>query len=405
MNREIKTLFAAVVVEVIGFGVVLPVLPLIFTAPESSFFILAEGASLERGYLLLGLIFGIYPLAQFVSTPILGQLSDRYGRKRIIQVCAGGTVMASLLFGYGIVAESLGILFGSRILNGLTGGLIAAVQASIADLSDRESKARNFGIIGAAFGVGFIFGPFLGGVLSSGRVLPFFDATTPFIFAAALSLLSIVFVQLFLRETAPMEMQDGLNLRKPFHDIVEAYSRTELRPLFGTNFMYFVGFTFFTSFTPVLLVQRFGLDQLQIGNFFFYVGVLIIIAQGVIVPRFYSRFDEELSIPYVLAATGLGIVLIAVPRSFWLAMAVVPLFSFANALTQVGLNTAVSNRASREEQGLVLGINQSLRSLGTAFPAMLAGYTATLGGSGLPLLVGGSILVLTALGFWTVLRA
>lgn len=396
VDSNVKTLFLTVVIEVIGFGIIIPIVPLLFTAPDSSFYILAAGTSIDTGYILLGILVGLYPLAQFVGTPILGQISDRYGRKRILQVSALGTAVASIVFMYGIVEENLLLLFGSRLFNGLTGGLIATAQASIADLSERKDKSKNFGIIGAAFGVGFIFGPFLGGVLSSGSISPLFNLTTPFIFAAALSLLSIVLVQLRLRETAPMEMEGGMEWKKPLRDIQQAYRRTELRTLFGTNFMYFVGFTFFVSFFPVYLVERFGLSQLEIGNIYFYIGVLIIIGQAFLVPRFYSRFTEEGALPYVLGMTGMGILAITVPQILLVALAMVPIFSFSNALTQVGLNTSVSNRAGDGEQGLVLGINQSLRSLGSAFPAILAGFTATLSNSSLPLMVGGGLMLATA---------
>lgn len=163
-----RTLFLTVVAEVISFGVLIPIVPLLFTEPGSSFFILPEGLSIDQGYMILGLLIGLYPLGQFVATPILGEISDIYGRKKVIQISILGTVVSSFIFAYGIMIASIPILPFSRIINGLTGGLISVAQASIADLSDKSGKSKNFGIIGMAFGIGFIFGPFLEGFLSSG---------------------------------------------------------------------------------------------------------------------------------------------------------------------------------------------------------------------------------------------
>ena len=166
-NHNLRTLFLTVIAEVISFGVLIPIVPLLFTEPSSSYFILPEGLTVNQGYLILGLLIGLYPLGQFVATPILGEISDIYGRKKVIQISILGTVISSLIFAYGILVASIPILLFSRVVNGLTGGLISVAQASIADLSDKAHKSKNFGIIGMAFGIGFIFGPFLGGFLSS----------------------------------------------------------------------------------------------------------------------------------------------------------------------------------------------------------------------------------------------
>jgi DHA1 family tetracycline resistance protein-like MFS transporter len=396
-SKIIRTLFLTIIAEVISFGVLIPIVPLLFTEPSSSFFILPENFSIQTGYVLLGLLIGLYPLGQFLATPLLGEISDIYGRKRVIQVSIFGTVISSIIFGIGIMSGNIAILFLSRIVNGLTGGLISVAQATIADITDNDHKSKNFGIIGMAFGTGLLMGPFLGGFLSS-DFLPFFSASFPFWFTAGLSALSLVYVTHSLRETSPME-QKTINWLKPFTQLKKGFNLPGLKKLFAANFFYFSGFAFFTTFIPVYLVKNFGFSQFETGNFFLYIGVLLIIGQGIIVPKLFQRFKEENVMPLTLFLTGLFVFLQPVPQNLAVFMAVVTLFSFNNSITQISLNTLVSNNASKKDQGLALGTNQSVRALANAFPSMLSGITAALTTPSFPLTIAGILVMATAIGY------
>lgn len=397
-NRKIiRTLFLTIIAEVISFGVLIPIVPLLFTEPSSSFFMLSEEVSIQVGYILLGLLIGLYPLGQFVATPILGEISDIYGRKKVIQISVLGTVFASIIFGLGILFNSIAVLFISRIVNGLTGGLISVAQATIADVTDKDHKSKNFGIIGMAFGTGFILGPFLGGFLSS-DFLPFFSASFPFWFAAGISTISLAYVTKSLHETSPME-DKKINWKKPFTQLKKGWRIPGLRKLFTANFFYFSGFAFFTTFIPVYLVKNFGFSQFETGNFFLYIGILLIIGQGYIVPKLFSRFNEENVMPITLFLTGLFIFLQPIPETLAVFMAIVTLFSFNNSITQISLNTLVSNKASDKDQGLALGTNQSVRALGNAFPSMLSGLAAAAVTPSFPLTIAGLLVMATAAGY------
>jgi len=399
-RHVIRTLIVTVVAEVISFGVLIPLVPLLLTEPSSQFFILPAGMSIDTGYILLGLLIGIYPVGHFIATPILGELSDIYGRKLVVQLSVAGTVIASLIFAYGILIASLPVLFLSRLVNGLTGGLISVSQAAIADVSETDEKSANFGLIGAAFGIGFLFGPFLGGLLSS-DLHPLLGPTTPFIFAAAVSGISLVYVTARLEETSPME-DKAINWSKPVSQLRKGLSMPDLGRVFGANFFYFAGFAFFTTFIPVFLVKQFGFAQFEIGNFFLYIGLLTIIGQTVIVPKLYARFEEARIVPLTLFMTGLAVLVMPLPASLLVFLLIVPVFSFSNALTQVGLNTVVSNRASARDQGLALGTNQSLRALGNAIPSMLSGVAAAVATASAPLVIAGIIMMLTAVVFYRI---
>jgi len=393
-SHTIRTLFLTVIAEVISFGILIPIVPLFFTEPSSQFFLLPEALSVETGYILLGVLLGLYPLGQFFATPILGEISDIYGRKKVIQISITGTIFSTLIFAYGIMAASIPVLFISRIINGLTGGLIAVAQATIADVTDNDNKSKNFGIIGAAFGTGFILGPFLGGFLSS-DFSQFFTATTPFFFAAGLSTLSLFYSRFKLEETSPME-EKSINWKKPFTQLKKGLNIPGLKKLFGANFFYFSGFAFFTTFIPVYLVKQFSFNQFQTGNFFLYIGVLLIFGQGYLVPKVFSRYREEVVMPITLFFTGFFIFLQPVPQALIPFMAAVTLFSINNSLTQVSLNTLVSNKASEKDQGLALGTNQSVRALANAVPSMISGVSAAVFTPAMPLSIAGGLIMVTA---------
>jgi DHA1 family tetracycline resistance protein-like MFS transporter len=396
-TKNIKILFVAVIAEFISFGVLIPIVPLLFTEPSSSFYLLPENFSVKMGYILLGLMVGLYPLGQFISTPILGELSDRYGRRKVMQISIIGTIITSIAFGIGITLASIPLLFISRLINGLTGGLISVAKAATADESDKEHKSENFGAIGAALGVGLMLGPFLGGFLSS-DLIGFFSATTPFYFAALLSGLSFVMITKELEETSPME-EKTINWKKPFTQLKKGLSMEGMKKLFAANFFYFSGFAFFTTFIPVYLVKGFGLSQLQVGNYYLYVGLLVIISQGYLVGKFYSRISEEKAAPYVIFLTGFFLFLQPFPSSFIIFLAVIALFALNNAFANIGLNTLISNNASDRDQGLALGTNQSVRSLANAIPSMLSGVAAALTSPGTALMIAGTIVMLTAVGY------
>lgn len=393
-DRNLRTLFLIVIAEVISFGILIPIVPLLFTEPSSSYFILPDHYSINQGYIILGLLIGLYPLAQFFSTPLLGEISDIYGRKTVIELSIVGTIISSLLFAYGLLTANIAILFISRVFNGLTGGLISVAQASIADVSNHDNKSKNFGIIGMAFGVGFIIGPFLGGFLSSG-FSRFFTSVTPFIFAALVSAISLIYSVRNFVETSPMEPKT-IDWRKPFTQVSKGLKIPGLKKLFVTNFFYFSGFAFFTTFIPVYLVQQFSFAQFEIGNFFLYIGMLLIFGQGYLVPKLFSRTTEDKVMSFTLFMTGLFVFLQPVPSTLLPFMAAVTLFSLNNSVTQIALNTLISKNAPDKDQGLALGTNQSVRALANAIPSMLSGVAAAAFDPSAPLIIAGLLIMVTA---------
>ena len=200
-NNPLPVIFITLFLSAIGFGILIPIVPLILADPTSSFYLLPPTMSLSDGYFLVGILTGVFPLAMFFSTPILGQLSDKYGRKPILAISLFGTFISYVLFAVALLTKNLPLLFFSRILDGVTGGNVSVAQAAIADVTKPENRAKNFGLIGAAFGLGFILGPYIGGKLSDPTILPWFNAATPFWVAAGLALLDVIFILTIFHET------------------------------------------------------------------------------------------------------------------------------------------------------------------------------------------------------------
>jgi DHA1 family tetracycline resistance protein-like MFS transporter len=337
---------------------------------------------------------------QFLATPLLGELSDRYGRKPVLAISLLGTCISYVLFGIGIHMRSIVLLFVSRAFDGITGGNIAVAQAAIADVSTPENRAKNFGLIGAAFGMGFILGPYIGGKLSDPGFISWFNAATPFWFAAILSFLNVLSVVFLLPETLKNKGREvHIHLAKSFQNISKALKIKGLVPYFATNFLFQGGFTFFTTFSGVFLIDRFGFDQGAIGNYFAYVGIWIAIAQAIIVGRVSSKWNERKILDYSLIGTGIFTLLQFLPTVWWGLLFIVPFFATCIGLSQANIGSLISRSVGPNVQGEILGINASVQALAQTIPPVLSGYIAASIAYSAPLAISGIVIIISGIIF------
>lgn len=399
-RSPISSILFTVFIDMLGVGVLIPVIPMLFIASQSSEYILKAGTSTQTGYLLFGLLLGIYPLMQFISAPILGQLSDKFGRKPILTISLFGTCLGYILFAVGIFTKNIPLIFASRALDGITGGNISVAQAAIADITEPKDRAKTFGLIGAVFGVGFIIGPFVGGVLSDSHVVSWFNSAVPFIFTAILSFVNVLMVIFRFSETNNhKDINTKINIFDSVRRIKSAFSDKKLSPLFFTNFLYTTGIAFNMGFFGAFLIQKFDFTQAEIGNYFAYSGVWIIITQAVITRYVAKRVSEENVLRWSLLGAGVFIIFQAFMPMWQLLLLVSPFFAIFIGLSNSNSIGLVSKNADKTMQGQVLGINSSVQALAGIFPPFIGGFIAGIFGYYSPLLISGFVIICSGLFF------
>lgn len=403
-KHPLLALFLTVFIDLLGIGILIPVFPQLVT-PGSADSILPAGWTVSQGFILLGWLSASFPIAQFFAAPILGQLADRYGRKPVLAVSIFGTALGYVLFAIGLITKNIPLLFASRILDGITGGNISVAQASIADISTPKNRAKNFGLIGMAFGLGFILGPYIGGKLADPTVVSWFNASTPFWFAAGLALVNVAMVLIFLPETLKVKIKERLDLRRPFHNIVVAFSRPGLRSIMPTSFLFTAGFTFFTTFFGLVLLNKFGFSSSNIGDYFAYLGLWIAIVQGALIGQIAKKFKDYQVLRVSLFITALSLLaysLIPAGEYKWLFL-IPPFLALGNGMTMAFNSTIISRVTPKELQGEALGINASVMALAQSIPAIISGYIASVNDK-LPVIVASAIIALGGIVFWILFK-
>jgi len=360
MKRSpLLVIFITVFIDLVGFGIVIPVLPYY-----------AEGTKFGATPSQVGLLFASYSVMQLVFAPVLGRLSDKYGRRPILLMSLLGTALGFLILGF---ATTLLMLFLGRIIDGISGGNISTAQAYIADVTTKENRAKGMGLIGAAFGMGFVFGPAIGGILSRWGI------NVPFLFAGGLALANAVLLYFVLPETVTPDHPARVSAAsgRGWKQMFDAFKQTRLAFVMTIYFLSIVAFSIMTAVFTLFMLFRFGYDPWHVGWVFAFVGIISATIQGGLIGKLVKRFGEPALViaggllfsaslfitPFVTVGMGvLGILLIG-------AMS-----SIGNALAAPALSSLGSKSASERDQGSVLGVMQSVASLARAFgPTLAAG--------------------------------
>jgi len=396
-GTSLLIIFFVVFLDLLGFTILMPVeTPMLLDTGQDAF--LPASTSLADREFLIGLLLMLYPLAQFFAAPVLGLLSDKHGRKKILAVCLAGSLASYVLFALGIVTRSLPLLFAARILAGLTGGSIAVAMSAVADISTRETKAKNFGIIGTAFGLGFIIGPFVGGVLADANTISWFDYWTPFVFAAILTAANLLFLRLRFKETLKEPVHVKISLLTGAKQFAKALSTPNLRALYAVGFLFTLGFNFYTSFFLVYMSIKFGYTAAQMGVMFAYMGFWIVLTQMAIIGPVLKRFSPNQVLSGSILGLAITIPAMLLPTEAWMLYLLIPFMAISNGLTMPTYNASISNLARDDEQGEVMGMSQSVSSLAMAIPPLIAGVIVQWG-IDVPTLVAGGLAFLSWLAY------
>lgn len=360
MKRSpLLVIFITVFIDLIGFGIVIPVLP--YYASEPGF-----GASPRE----IGLLFASYSVMQLFFAPVLGRLSDRYGRRPILLASLLGTSLGFFILGF---ATTLWMLFLGRIIDGISGGNISTAQAYIADVTTKEDRAKGMGLIGVAFGLGFVFGPAIGGIMSRWGI------HVPFVFAGVLAFANAILLYFTLPETVTRDHPARISAARGrgWKQLRAALRQPRLALVLGIFFLSIVAFSIMTTSFSLFLMFRLGYDAWDNGWIFAFVGVVSALIQGGLIGKLVKRFGEP---PLVITGALLfSASLFATPFVGPVAgllgiLSIGALSSIGNALMAPSLTSLASKSAGASEQGGVLGVTQSVASLARAVGPSIAAF-------------------------------
>ncbi len=279
-------------------------------------------------------------------------------------------------------------------------------QAVIADISTEQNRAKYFGWAGAAFGLGFILGPFLGGVLTDPRVVGGLGLAGPFWAAAALLSMDAILVWMLLPETRTATSRAAIRLWRSLTQIHLAFTTRGLKDLMPSTFVFMAGFTGFSTFIGLILLQNYRLSPLQIGLYFVYFGLWIALIQGIVAGLLAKKYQDIQVLRYSMMATAAGLLLyIFIPGHLPLLLLLPPpVIALGNGLTLAFMATALSRLSPRDQYGEILGINASVMALAQGIPAVLAGYMYTINKVTL-IIVSVAAILLAIVIFWAKFRS
>jgi DHA1 family tetracycline resistance protein-like MFS transporter len=372
MSRPLLIIFLTIFVNLIGFGIIIPLLP---------FYAETFGASPT----VIGLLFAVFSLCQLVAAPALGDLSDRYGRRPILVFSLAGTVVSFVMLA---LAHSIALLFLARIVDGLSGGNISTARAYVADITEPKDRARAYGLIGAAFGLGFIMGPALSGALAK------VSYTAPIWAAAAITLVATAMAWLWLPETVHRAQAGTGN---PFSYLPALLKRPLMRRVLTIDFIYWFAFSIFQTTFALFAARRFGFDASRTGYFFAGFGVLGAVIQGGLIRPIVRRAGDKSTFVAGIVCSVAGLVAAALVHSVFLfALSLVPL-AFGMGFGHPTVSSLVSRAGRGDEQGRVQGAASAVESLGRTFGPVWGNASLQRYGEATPFLTGAAFLALTLL--------
>ncbi len=368
-KSPVAIVFVTVFIDLLGFGIIIPLLP---------FYAESFGASAFA----VGLLSTSFSLMQFVFAPLWGRWSDRVGRRPIILIGLFGSFLAYLAFG---LANTLTTLFVARIFAGIAGANISTAQAVMADITSPENRAKGMGLVGAAFGLGFIFGPAIGGFFSQ------WGLEAPAYFASALSLANFTAAWFLLPETLKPEHRAKTRVGR-----VEALRRALARPhlplLLLVGFLVVAAFSGFESTFALFAERRFGFTAASIGYMFAFIGLILVIVQGGLVGRAAKLFGEHHIVPVSLALVAVGLLMLPAASSLASLLVTQAVLAAGMGFNSPSLMSLISRYSAAEDQGGVMGLTQSLSSLGRVVGPAWGGFAFDRFGIGSPYLSSAAVM-------------
>ncbi|MDP1677553.1 MAG: MFS transporter [Bacteroidota bacterium] len=352
MNRQKIIILSTVFVDVLGFGIVIPILP---------FYLTEFGASA----LTITILFSVFSFCAFLSSPLLGALSDRIGRRPVLLLSIFSTSVGWFVFAS---AVSIPFLFLGRIIDGIAAGNFTTAQSYLIDISNNDEKERikNLGIIGATFGIGFILGPMVGGVLST------VTHAFPFYIAGSMALINGIFAFFFLKESNHNRNTEKLRYN-PLDRILKAYRTLSLRPLYTKWFLFSVSVVIIQTIFALYAQQAYSFDSFQTGMLFTVIGLIIAFNQIVLLNKFWIKHYSYKGLERIMLVFAIIGLLLAATQNMYLFLASLPFFGTSQAVYRVVVANNAIQKADPRMKGEVMGIITSLMTGAMAIVPIAAG--------------------------------
>lgn len=372
-------LFLIVFIDLVGFGLIIPLLPFYAEAFAATPFV-------------VGLVMATYSLTQFLAAPVWGRLSDRVGRRPVLLLSLAGAVIA---YGWLAFADSLWMLFAARALGGVMAGNISAAFAYVADVTTPENRAKGMGMIGAAFGLGFMAGPAIGGFLAGPDPLNA-DFQTPALAAAGLSLAALTLALIRLKESLAPEIRARLSAQPPTRrraQFKKALQRPNVGMLIGLSFLATFVFAGLETTFAMWSERQFGWGPEQNGYIFSFVGVLSVAVQGGLIGTLARRFGEARLIAHGALALAIGLALIPFSHSLPVLLTAMVIVGYGFSVMTPSLNSLISLQVGEHDQGGVMGVSRSATTFARVVGPVWAGFLFHALGKDWPYYIGAVVMV------------
>ena len=373
-NKRLFSIILVVFIDLLGFSLILPLLPY-------------YAETFKANQTTTGILIASYAVMQLIGAPILGRLSDRFGRRPVLLISVFGTFLGFLLLGF---ANALWMLFASRILDGLTGGNLSVAQAYISDVTDEKSRSKGLGMIGAAFGLGFIIGPVTGGLLSQwGYAVPAFAA-------AVISFINLILIYAWLPESLTEEKRSQMTEKRPaitLNALIVAFQRPFTGSILITRFFFGLAFAIFQTIFSLYALAKFNLTARDTGFVLTYVGVLSVIVQGVLVGRLTKQYREDILITVSVVLMGFSLLGWALaPSLLWVYVIMTPT-ALSGGLLNTLLSSTLTKAVAPQEIGGILGLSSAVESSTRIIAPLLGGLLLQQVGTWAPGVFGAVVMI------------
>lgn len=380
MNKALilATIFFTIFLDFFNLGLIYPIFTSLVFEGNGDLIHLDSSEFYKNA--IFGFLVASFPFGQFLGAPVIGHLSDQYGRRKLLVFSLIGTVVTLFICALSVVFSNLYVLLLGRFLGGLMAGNMTLAYASLADFSSQEEKVKNFALIPLATGLGFAGGPYLAGILANPHTHALAGPALPFLFATLLALVNLMLVFWKFPETSSMKQKGkviksfALSLKK----LGKAFQRASLRPYLGILFLMISSNFVFIQFVGPFAIDRFGFNVTDVGNLYANIGISISLGHMFLTRQLANRYSSEQALIWSLLCLTALIALLIFSNQAMILHVLTFLVMLACAVAYTNSMALVSNQANQEQQGEVMGIAVSIQSCAEFLPAIILGLIASI---------------------------